>query len=170
MPTLNSAYEQYHLTHSNFIEAYRMVNEYVTELYRLPKQFLDETEGAINAVSNKHFTPKSPSSNDKSMRVVVEFMDQLDEFTMHTINLFNEHMKHIEATEVYMKKVIILDTQNAGNKAVAKAGEYSRLIPEVNNLMDGLKDIKVRADETLSWLERLEMNWGDIQVQIKSAA
>jgi hypothetical protein len=167
MSNLNSASEQYHLTHSNFVEAYRMVNEYVTELYRLPKQFIDETEGAINAASAKHFTPKSPSSTDKSMRVVIDFMDQLDSFTMHTINLFNEHMKHIEATEVYMKKVILLDTQS---KPAELAGEYSSLLPEVNRLMDGLKDIKLKADDTLDWLEKLEVNWSDVQVKIKNAA
>lgn len=168
MPTLNAAYEQYHLNHSNFVEAYKMVNEYVTELYRLPKQFLEETEGAINAVSAKHFTPKSPSSTDKSLRVVVEFMDQLEEFTMSTISLFNEHMKHIEATEVYMKKVIVMDSQ--ASKAPAALAEYVNLTPEVNKLMDGLKEIKVKADDTLNWLERLELNWEEIQVKIKSAA
>ncbi len=170
MPTLNSAYEQYHLNHSNFVEAYKMVNEYVTELYRLPKQFLEETEGAINAVSAKHFTPKSPSSNDKSLRVVVEFMDQLEEFTMSTISLFNEHMKHIEATEVYMKKVIVMDTQSNGGKAPGFWAEYASLTPEVTGLMDGLKEIKVKADDTLNWLEKLEMNWEEIQVKIKNAA
>ena len=170
MSNLNSAFEHYHLTHNNFIEAYRMVNEYVTELYRLPKHFLDETEGTMNSISNKHFSPKAPSSNDKSMRVVVDFMNQLEEFTAHTIQLFNRHMDHIEATEVYMNKVKVLDSQSAGQKIDSFFPQYTKLTPEVDQLMEGLKQIKFRADETLSWLEKLEVKWEDVQVKIRNAA
>ncbi|HLP21882.1 MAG TPA: hypothetical protein VK174_16325 [Chitinophagales bacterium] len=170
MTNLNSAAEQYHFTHSNFVEAYKMVNEYVTELYRLPKRFLEETEGTMNALTNKHFAPKAPSANDTNMRVVVEFMDQLDEFTMNTIDLFNDHMKHIDATEAYMKKAVALESPTVGIIENPDAQVYSQLIPEVEQLLGGLKEIKQRADDTLGWLEELEVNWETIQGEIKNAA
>lgn len=170
MLNLNSAFEQYHLTHGNFVEAYKMVNDYVTELYKLPKQFLDETEGTMNLLTGRHFAPKAPSANDSSMRVIVNFMDQLDEFTMHTIGLFNEHMKHIDETEVYMRKVIALDSKFDERNPLQYAKEYTSLTPKVNELMEGLKDIKTKADDTLVWLEKLEVKWEDVQVKIKLAA
>lgn len=170
MTNLNSGNENYQLTHSNFVEAYKMVNDYVTELYRLPKQFLDETEGTMNMITSKHFTPKSPSANDKSMRVVADFMDQLDEFTMHTIGLFNEHMKHIDETEAYMKKVMTIESKVNFTDEEGFAAEYQPLLPQVNSLMKGLKEIKERADDTLAWLEKLEIKWEDIQSNIKNAA
>ncbi len=170
MSTLNSACENYHLTHGNFVEAYKMVNDYVTELYKLPKQFLDETEGTMNLLTSTHFAPKSPSAKDKSMRIVVDFMDQLDEFTMHTINLFNDHMKHIDETQVYLNKIKAIESKLKGKGTPEVAQEYTSLTPKVNELMEGLKQIKVRADETLSWLEKLEVKWEDVQVKIKLAA
>ena len=170
MSQLNSAYEQYHLTHSNFIEAYRMVNDYVTELYKLPKRFLEETEGTMNYLSSRQFAPKAPSANDQSMRVVVSFMDQLDEFTVNTIDLFNQHMKHIDATEVYLKKAMVLDNASPAVLSAPDAAVYTALIPEVERLLSGLKLIKERADDTLDWLEELEIDWENIQDDIKNAA
>ena len=170
MPILNSDYEKYHLTHSNFVEAYKMVNEYVTELYKLPKRFLDETEGTMNLISAKQVAPKSPSASDSSVRLVVDFMNQIDEFTQHTITLFNKHMEHIDETEAYMQKAIVLEekinTENTGEFAQ----EYAALTPRVNELMAGLKQIKERADETLEWLEQLELQWEDVQVKVRQAA
>lgn len=170
MTNLNSAYEQYHLSHSNFIEAYRMVNDYVTELYKLPKRFLEETEGTMNYLSSRQFAPKAPSATDQSMRVVVSFMDQLDEFTVNTIDLFNQHMKHIDATEAYMKKAVELNNASPAVLNTADPAVYNALIPEVERLMGGLKAIKERADDTLNWLEELEIDWESIQDDIKNAA
>lgn len=170
MPNLNSTYEQYHLTHSNFVEAYKMVNEYVTELYKLPKRFLDETEGTMNLISNKQFAPKSPSDSDSSMRDVVDFMNQLDEFTMHTIGLFNKHMAHIDETEVYMQHAMALEAKVDGTNLGEYAKEYAVLTPRVDELMQGLKQIKERADDTLAWLQKLEVKWEDVQVKVRQAA
>lgn len=170
MPNFNAAYQNYHLTHSNFVEAYKMVNEYVTELYKLPKQFLDETEGTINLLTQKHFTPKSPSANDKSLRIVLDFIDQLDAFTMHTIALFNEHSNHIDQAEVYMRKAVKVQAAVNHKNVGLLATEYNRLIPEVNQLLEGLKTIKIKADETLVWLEQLETEWEVLQQKVKNAA
>ncbi len=171
MQNLNAeAYEHYHLTHTNFVEAYKMVNEYVTELYRLPKKFLDETEGTMNSVSSKHLSAKAPSANDMSMRVVADFMSQLDEFTMHTIGLFNEHMKHIDETEAYLFNAKALEAKQKGSSWTAFASEYSDLTPKVDELMVGLKQIKERADDTLVWLEKLEVKWEDVRDRVKQAA
>lgn len=170
MPILNSAYENYHLTHSNFVEAYKMVNEYVTELYKLPKRFLDETEGTMNLISAKQFAPKSPSASDSSVRVVVDFMNQIDEFTQHTIGLFNKHMDHIDETEAYMQKAAALEQKIDIKNPGEYANEYAALTPRVNELMQGLKQIKERADETLGWLKQLELQWEDVQVKVRQAA
>jgi len=147
-----------------------MVNEYVTELYKLPKRFLDETQGTMNLISSKQYAPKAPSSSDSSMRVVVDFMNQLDEFTVHTIDLFNKHMEHIDKTELYMKIAMALETKVAGKDLTLFTGEYSKITEQVNQLMYGLKQIKERADETLEWLEQLELQWEDVQIKVKQAA
>lgn len=170
MQNLDSAYENYHLTHSNFVEAYKMVNEYVTELYKLPKQFLDETEGTMGLISGKQFAPKAPSESDKSVRLVVDFMDQLDEFTMHTIGLFNKHMDHMDETEAYMQKAIALQDKVTPQNHGQFLKEYAVLTPQVNELMQGLKQIKERADDALAWMEKLELKWEDVQVKVRQAA
>ena len=170
MPALNTHNESFHLAHGNFTEAYKMVNEYVTELYLLPKMFLDETWATMDKLTTGRTAPHHSEKTNKPLAAAVKFMDQLDEFTVQTIALFNQHMKHIDATEVYMRKVTLMKAKHIGKNLWEHETEYAALSPELNKLMDGLREIKLNADDTLVRLESLEIKWEDIQVNLKHAA
>lgn len=162
MPAHSPDYENYNLNHSNFVGAYKLINEYVTDLYLLPKQFADDAGRVMNAISNQYAIPQSPEDSSEALRGVLDFVKQLDGLTLHTVNLFNEHKLHIDKTEVYMRAVEALE--DAGEEISDL--EYSELAAEVSELMLGLKSIKEKADRTIEWLDQLEAKWEVLKVTL----
>jgi hypothetical protein len=162
MPAHTPDYENYNLNHSNFVGAYKLINEYVTDLYLLPKQFADDAGRVMDTISNQYAIPQAPQDSNATLRAVLDFVNQLDGLTMHTVNLFNEHKLHIDQTEVYMRQV---ESLKINNEEVSDL-EYSELAAEVSDLMKGLKSIKEKADKTIEWLDRLEERWEQIKTEL----
>ena len=166
MQATNTQLEQYNLSHHNFVEAYKMINEYVADLYQLPKKLVED---AGNALDNFCCEDSMSSTNiklEKSCRVVIDFMDQLDEFTLQTIQLFNEHKKHVDATRIYIRKVYAIQAKPGINNASKEMQACNELTLELNKLLDGLREIKVKADEMVSRLEKLELRWENVRVKM----
>ena len=166
MQATNTNFEQYNLSHHNFIEAYKMINEYVAELYRLPKKLVEDAGEALDNFCSEEDKPETSLKVQKSCTVVIDFMDQLDEFTVHTIHLFNDHKKHVDATRSYIRKVSALKSKYPTGCSSHEWEEYKKLTPELNNLLNGLKLIKSKADDMIVRLEKLELRWENIKVKM----
>jgi hypothetical protein len=166
MQAVNTQFEQYNLSHHNFIEAYKMINEYVAELYQLPQRLVEDAGSTLESFCCEEDKPQVSLKVKRSCSVVIDFMDQLDDFTLHTIQLFNEHKKHVDETRKYIRKVSALQNKCNNKPALSEPNEYNRLTHELNDLLNGLKKIKDRADEMVNRLEMLEFRWENIKPMV----
>jgi hypothetical protein len=164
MQAINTQFEQYNLSHHNFIEAYKMINEYVAELYRLPKRLVEDAGLALDSFCCEEEKSAESIKVKRSCTVVIDFMDQLDDFTLHTIQLFDEHKKHVDETRKYIRKVSSVQIKNRGQLSPSSPEDYKNLTKELDNLLNGLQRIKERADDMVARLEKLELRWEDIKV------
>ena len=166
MQAINTQFENYNLSHHNFIEAYKMINEYVAELYQLPKRLVEDAGEALDNFFYADSKPQTSFKMKKSCMVVIDFMDQLDEFTLNTIELFNQHKKHVDATRSYIRKVSALQTKYKALSVPMIKEEYIELIKDLDHLLKDLRLIKEKADNMISRLEKLELHWEDIKIKM----
>lgn len=160
-------YEYFRCIHSDFNTAYKMVNEYVSELYVLPKKLIDNTSPVLNRfISDYNFMP-GPAAN-ASYETVLEFIHQMDEFAEETQLLFVEHKQHNDRSRVYLKKINELNEKNSGRMVSEYAFDYIDLTPELTELHEGLKRIKVKADKMVDKLEKLELRWNTVKVKVRA--
>ena len=143
-----------------------MINEYVAELYRLPKKLVEDAGSALDTFCCEDSMPLTNIKIEKSCKVVIDFMDQLDEFTVQTIQLFNEHKKHVNATRTYIRKVYAMQTKFGRNNTSTEMQVYNELTLELDKLLNGLREIKEKADDMVSRLEKLELRWENIKVKM----
>jgi hypothetical protein len=162
MPAYRTDYEHYNLSHNNFVSAYKLINEYVTDLYMMPKHFSEEAGRVMDVINREYAIPQAPEKSNETFRAVLDFVKQLDAFTLHTINLFNEHKTHIDCSEVYMSNV---ERMRNGGQVISDL-EYSELAEEVNELLNGLRTIKEKADKTIVWLDQLDFSWESIKEKL----
>ena len=150
----------------DFYEAYQMVNEYIADLYNLPKKFVEEAEPAMERYMREYGEPGAPRKNVVSYPDVVDFMEQLDDLTLETLYLFKQHKMHFDKSTVYMKKVTIGEMGVQKTAAATATAQKKQLISELSVLNAGLMDIKTKADEMVEKMERLEMKWFRLKKKI----
>ena len=89
----------------DFFEAYQLVNEYIAELYQLPRKFVEEAEPAMERYMKEYGIPRSaPRKNVLSCPDVQAFIEQLDDLTVDVLLLFKQHKSHFGKSAIYMKK------------------------------------------------------------------
>jgi len=154
--------------HKHFSESYKLINEYVGEVYQLPIKLIDETEPAFDRYIRDCVIPGEPSRNMQSLPVIVEFIDDLDQFTTETLELFDEHTRHLNKSTLYLRKLSGIQGKAKTPKLTATKVTYTQLGKELTQLNKDLKGIKERADEVVSQLEKLELTWRKIKHAIQS--
>jgi regulatory protein YycH of two-component signal transduction system YycFG len=145
-----------------------LVNRYVGDLYKLPKQFIETTGPSLDKYIKDYSFPANGERDNVSFKAVMDFINQLDEFTEDTVVLFNEHKTHTDKSRAYLRKVEHLNEKSSGRIVSEYAIDYIELTPELTELQKGLKHIKTRADEMVEKLERLELRWADIRVKLRA--
>lgn len=145
-----------------------MINRYVTDLYLLPKKFVENTGPVLDRYIKEYSFPQTGTRDNTSYNAVLEFIDQLDEFTEGTIELFNEHKIHSDKSKAYQRKVSELNEKCSGRIISEYAIDYIELTPELKELHGGLKRIKQRADNMVEKLEKLELRWESIRVKVRA--
>ncbi len=166
--SLEVKYEYYRCMQHDFNEAYKLVNKYVNDLYVLPKNFVDTT-GPILDKYIKEYNANTIGPNLTPMDTVVEFIDQLDEFTEKTLALFEQHKKHADRSKAYLHKVADLKDKCIGKIVSEYAVDFIELTPELTKLNDELRNIKKRADEMVDRLENLELRWENLRTKVRAA-
>ena len=166
--TLERQLENYSCAQRDFNEAYKLVDNYVKDLYLLPKRLVENTAPALDKYIKEYSFPDGRAKNTTSFDVVLDFIDQLDDFTENTVHLFQEHKLHAERSKAYLRKVEGLKRKSAGKGAKESATAFVELTPELRELHNGLKHIKVQADEMVDKLERLELRWSILRVNVSA--
>lgn len=166
--TFEGQYEYYRCVHHDFNKAYTMVNQYVSELYLLPKKLMDNTAEELNRYISDYKFRKGEKLNDSSYKTILDFIHQMDEFAEETQELYQMHKKHNDKSKVYLKRVEELNQKNAGRIVSEYAVEYISLTNELTTLHESLKKIKSKADEMVDKLERLELRWVNIRQKVRA--
>jgi hypothetical protein len=154
---LETQYEYYRCAQHDFNEAYKLLNSYVSDLYMLPKKFIENTGPALDRYIKDYSFADEGKKNTTPFEAVIDFIDQLDDFTENTMKLFNEHKMHSNKSKVYLKKVEEMNEKTTGKIVSEYAVDFIELTPELIELQKGLKKIKVSADEMVDRLESLEL-------------
>ena len=166
--TLEGQYEYYRCVQHDFTEAYKMVDSYVRDLYVLPKKFVESTAPALDNYIKEYSFGDDKQRNVTPFDAVLDFIDQLDDFTENTQHLFQEHKLHAEMSSKYLKKVEWMTQKSSGKIVSEYAIDFIGLTPELKELNKGLKQIKVHADEMVDMLEKLELRWEGIRMQVRA--
>jgi hypothetical protein len=159
-------FDRYNNLHTEFGEAYQLVNQHVLDAYGRPRNFIRETAPVIDRFIRENSVPGAPRQRDLSAQSVFEFIHQTDDFTFKTIELFDEHKAHVEDCVNYLKKVAALKKKHSLSTVDEKADDYIRLTPELHQLQNGLSVIKLKADQMLARLEKLELRWMRIKAVV----
>lgn len=162
--SLEAKYEYYRCMQHDFNEAYKLVNNYVSDLYNLPKSFVDSTGPVLDRYI-REYSFAEPRHESTSFENVMEFIEQLDDFTEKTLELYKQHKIHSDKSKKYLNKVADLNENNCGKIVSEYAVEFVELTPELTKLSHELKQIKERADEMVSKLEKLELRWARLGIK-----
>ncbi len=164
--TTATGFEYYKALHAEFNEMCPVANQYVIELYARPRKFILETGPMLDRFIREQSMPGTPGSRGFPADHVMDFIGLVDDFTLETIALFNEHKSHVDDCKNYMEKTRKLDI-NFAHLDYAE-NDYRRLTLEVLELHNGLIKIKDRADEMIKRLNALEERWDNIKLKINN--
>ena len=166
--TLEGQYEHFRTAQRDFNEAHKLIDRYVKDLYVLPKKFVETTGTALDRYIREYTFPEGSSKNTTSFEAVLEFIDQLDDFTENTVDLLNQHKEHDTRSKAYLKKIEELNQRTNGKVISEFAIDFIELTPELTDLHKGLKQIKTQADAMVDKLERLELRWDKLQPKVRA--
>jgi hypothetical protein len=166
--TLELQFQYYCCVQHDFTEAQKLVDSYVRDLYVLPKKFVESTGPALDRYIKEYSFADEKRKNATPYEAVLDFIDQLDDFTENTVALYEHHKKHAEKSRKYLNKVEWLSRKSKGKIVKEYAGEFIGLTPELSVLNNGLKQIKTQADEMVEMLEKLELRWEGLQMQVRA--
>ena len=165
---LETQYEYYRCVQHDFNEAYKLLNSYVSDLYILPKRLIEDTGPALDRYIKDYSFTNEGKKNTTPFEVVIDFIEQLDDFTENTQKLYNEHKMHSNKSKAYLKKVEALNEKAMGKIVSEYAIDFIELTPELTELQKGLKRIKLQADEIVDRLETLELRWEGLRVKVRA--
>ncbi len=166
--TLELQFKHYCCVQHDFAEANKLVDSYVRDLYELPKKFVESTVPSLDRYIKEYSFPEGEARNITPYEAVIDFIEQLDNFTENTFALYEQHKQHADKSQKYLSKVEWL-SRKSKDKAVGEyADEFISLTPELNELNKGLKQIKTQADEMVDMLEKLELRWEGLRMQVRA--
>ena len=166
MKASKNSWHYYNALHDIFSVDYHEINQYLLSLYTRPKQFIDETGAPIDRFLREYSQPGQPRSAEVPTGAILEFIGQINEFTVQTTTLFDEHKVHVEQCAKYMQKVSMVRTVEKHGPSSQLAPELTELTPELIKVHEGLKVIKQKADSMTERLEKLEARWGSVRAAI----
>ena len=163
MPYSQRDYRQYSQMHDVFSADYYEINQYVLEIYNRPKQFIEETSAPLDRFLREYTLPGVPRKAEVPTHAVLDFISAVDDFTNQTVGLFNEHKAHVDMCSNYMQKVSLLKEIEQGKHDEEVKLNYLELAPELVQVHEGLKKIKVKADSMAERLDTLQNRWAGMK-------
>lgn len=156
-------YQHYSNLHKQFIDEYKTISLRVSELYKAPKQFIEENAMEMDRFMAESSIPGAPAPNNGATINIREFIYRIEDFKLQMMGLFFEHRALIEKCTAYMQKVHQLRSMGAETDVENKLVEF---IPELTSLRFGLKCIEEKAAGMQSRLESIEGKWNIINGRI----
>lgn len=156
-------YNQYLSLHQTFNEEHRTISRQITDLYLLPKKFMEENEKAIQLCLKNRKQETVPHHAELSPFGIRDFLFTVEDFKLQTMELFFEHRLHIDKCTVYVLKVTELQDKFRSKNTPEYEEEFVKLIPQVEELRAGLNNLLVKAKQMAKQLEVIQLRWNKIK-------
>jgi hypothetical protein len=156
-------YDQYLKLHRDFSQSYAVVYKQVMDFYPLPQKFIQEATPEIDLQIEKFWECRNNPTEEESFRSFVHFAQNFREFAGTANNIFEEYKGLRGESGDYIKTVFRLKQKNPTGNC---AEEYVELIPVLNRLMNGFKQVKQKTEEAAKNLYKLQNEWGSLRQKI----
>ena len=165
--TSEEQYEQYMTLHRDFSQAYSKVYKHVMDFYPLPQKFIKDAAPEIDSYVEKFSAiEKAPDQRD-SFEDFFYFAKNFKEFAANANGVFEEYKGLHGESGNYIKTIFKLKERHRSSHDEPE--EYVRLIPVLNKLIGGFKDVKQKTDEAAKNLQQLQSEWGSLKEKMNVA-
>jgi hypothetical protein len=152
-------YQQYLTLHNDFNEEHKNISRQITELYQLPKKFMENNQKAIQGCVAERNPNGVPHHVDMSPIGIRDFLFIIEDFKLQTMELFFEHRMHIDKCTMYVMQVNELKAKNTGKDISETKEDYVQLIPQLLEMRAGLNGLLGKAVAMAAHLETIEARW-----------
>jgi hypothetical protein len=146
-------YQRYLNLHQDFNQEHKIISKRITDMYQLPKRFMEQNEKAIQKCFSEKAQDGVPHHAELSPSSVRDFLFVVEDFKLQTMELFFEHRVHIDKCTSYIMKVSELQAKYEGEE------EFVKLVPQLDDLRTGLKDLLTKAEVMVVNLDQIEKRW-----------
>jgi len=148
----------YQSLYNDFTVAYVNVHVVRREFYPLAKKLVERTEPELNTYLEKVSGGANQQTNFEAHEQLVRYMGQFDDFTLIANRMFSDLQMMLDKSDAYMNKMLERKT-NPNKPADDPTVFYKELMPELDQLVNGLKQISERAALLESKMQKLETEW-----------
>ena len=163
LQTSNTPYSNYLQLQQSFNEDYKCINKQILALYQLPKKFIEQNEKNIKEFVKQKSQQNIPHHVELSVCGLRDFAFELEDFKLQTMQLFFEHRGYIDRCTAHMMKLSELKQKSGSFDSSECTVDYLELIPELNGMSIGLKDIWLKARSMAVRLQKIKIRWERIK-------
>ena len=151
--------KNYNSLYHDFTEAYTNVHSLTREFYPMAKRFVEHTEPELNRIVQKISNEESEQGGPMAYEKLVLYMNHFDDFTLMANKLFADLKVLLERSDKFMNRMIDLKINQPEWNVTDPEKCYQELIPELGQLVEGLKEMPDRATGLVTKMKKLETDW-----------
>jgi hypothetical protein len=159
--------KNYNTLYHDFTEAYTNVHSLTRDFYPQAKRFVEHTEPELNRIVQKISHTESDSGGPMAYQNLVLYMNHFDDFTLMANKLFADLKKLLERSDKYMNHMLDLKMSQPNWNINDAESCYKELLPELGELVEGLREMPIRATGLLTKMKKLESEWKKTKEKIQ---
>jgi hypothetical protein len=159
--------KNYNALYHDFTEAYTSVHSLTREFYPMAKKFVEHTEPELSRIVQKISHEESDRGGPLAYQNLVIYMNHFDDFTLMANKLFADLKILLERSDKFMNRMIDLKMKQPDWNITEAEKCYKELIPELGDLVEGLKQMPERANGLVAKMKKLEIDWKKTKEKIQ---
>ena len=158
--------KDYNSLYHDFTEAYTNVHSLSREFYPQAKRFVEHTEPELNHFVQKISHSESEKGGPFAYQKLVTYMNHFDDFTLMANKLFADLKAMLDRSDRFMNRLLDIK-MNTESKHNDTGKNYPELVPELDELVIGLKQMPERATGLVVKMKKLEADWKKTKEKIQ---
>lgn len=161
-------HKDYNALYHDFTEAYTSVYSLSREFYPQAKKFVEHTEPELSSFVDKISNAENEKGGPIAYQKLVLYMNHFDDFTLMANRLFADLKSVLERSDKFMNRLIELkmSMESKPNDGLSEKN-YNELLPELDELVNGLKKMPERATQLALKMKKLEVDWNTTKAKIQ---
>ena len=159
MITSRDQYRHYTALYHDFTEAYNNAQSLTREFYPQAKKFVEHTEPELTRFMKKISSGAGDQGSSYAYQKLIHYVNHFDDFTLSANKLFTDLKQAIEKSDHFMNRLIELKLKHKTETGETPENIYTDLLPELEELTSGLKQIPERAGILDVKMKKLENDW-----------